>query len=103
MTAVNGSKNRNRPTTGQVSANQVHGFMLEPDKEMFYQTGYALHSYTLRSEDTGWLMIIRVNAQQGGRLVTFIKSGTIFDCWEIWYTAMTSNSIALKWYPDKFT
>jgi len=98
------SESENRPGLAehQLSQAQVTAFILEPSKVMAYETGYTLHSYTLRSEEPGWLLVIRVNALKGGRLVTFIKADSIYTCYELWLTAMTSKALTLRWYPDKF-
>lgn len=101
-TATDVSENGKRIQHDQVTQEQVTAFILEPDREMVYQTGYTLHSYTLRKEGEGWLLVIRVNAQKGGRLVTFLKTDSIYTCFEVWYQAMVSKAITLKWYPDKF-
>lgn len=99
----NGFANKHRQGSDQVTPEQVSAFILDPEKEMAFQTGYTLHSYTLRKEEPGWLLVIRVNAMKGGRLVAFLKTDSAYTCYELWLTAMTSKSLTLKWYPDKFS
>lgn len=77
-------------------------FLQEPEKLTAWETGYDLHSFSLTAKDGGWLLVIRVNAKNGGRLVTFIGGNTVADCMETWFAAMTTTSIKLKWSKDKF-
>lgn len=82
---------------------QIIGFILEPDQDMMWATGYELHGYTITRKVDTWLLVIKVNGQRGKRLVTFIECATPFECYALWYHAMHSNDFKLTWRVDKFT
>jgi len=76
--------------------------MMEPDKLTAWETGYELHSYSFTRKEDGWLLCIRVNSMKGGRLVTFIATESVMECWQRWYAAITGNAYKLEWARDKF-
>lgn len=85
-----------------MSKNRLDSFVLEPDKLTAWETGYTLHSFTVKRQGSAWLLVIRVNAKKGGRLVTFIQCATIADCYEVWLAALEGNAFKLRWSNDQY-
>lgn len=95
--------NKDGTKVGEPSLSRLALFMLEPEKQIAWHTGYLLHSITIKQQENGWLMVIRVNSTKGGRLVSFIQTSCVDGCWNLLYTALHSNSFNLTWHQDKFT
>jgi len=77
-------------------------FILEPEKETTWQTGWLLSGYTFTKRDDGWLLTLKCTSRKGVRKVAFIHANTVLDCYQLWYSAMVSNSFTLKWRDDKY-
>lgn len=77
-------------------------FIIDPEKETVWATGWMLTGYTFTKKDDGWLLTIKVCSQSGVNKVAFITAPEIASCYELWYSAMTTTSIKLKWRDDRY-
>ncbi len=77
-------------------------FIIDPVKETAWETGCVLTGYTFSLKEDCWLLTIKVKDTKGSHRVAFIQAPTIAACYEVWYSAMTTTSITLKWREDKY-
>lgn len=77
-------------------------FIIDPEKETVWSTGWMLTGYTFTKKDDGWLLTIKVRSRSAVSKVAFIHAPQIASCYELWYAAMTTTSVKLKWYDDKY-
>jgi len=77
-------------------------FRDEPDKYIAIISGHVLRGVNISKQENQWRLIAKVTDQKGNRMVAFIVSDTIFDCWHYWYLHYTQTNAPLRWSMDKF-
>jgi len=73
--------------------------MLELEKVLPWYQAVTLRGYSLSSQDTGWLLVVRAE-KAGKRVVAFAGGHSPFDCWEQFLRAISRKGF--QWKADKF-
>lgn len=71
------------------------------EQEFAYYTGAPLLGMNFTAGEGGWLLVIKTNSVQRGRLVAFFGGKTPADCLEGLLTAMNTMP-GISWRPDKY-
>jgi len=77
-------------------------FLLDPIQETAWRAGVVVRGFTIKVDGDTVTAVIKVIDPKGKPKVAFVTAHSYAVVMEVWFQALTTTAVSLKWHDDRF-